>query len=57
MKMINEFNLNFYNDKEITAMDILEDYHNKIVSNLEIFDEKYKEITGQVSYHKINISE
>jgi len=50
MTIIKEYAVNFYSNKEKTAFDILEDYYNKISSNLEIFDEKYKEISDQDSY-------
>jgi len=50
MTIIKEYAVNFYSNKEKTAFDILEDYYNKILSNLEIFDEKYKEIKDQDSY-------
>lgn len=50
MTIKNDYALNLYSNKEKTAFDILEDYYNQILSNLEIFDEKYKEITDQDSY-------
>ena len=48
--IIKEYRVNFYSSEEKTAFDILEDYYNKILSNLEIFDEKYKENTDKDSY-------
>ncbi len=48
--IIKEYRVNFYSSEEKTAFDILEDYYNKILFNLEIFDEKYKENTDKDSY-------
>ena len=48
--IIKEYSVNFYSEKEQTAFNILEDYYKKILSNLEIFDEKYKENIDQDSY-------
>ena len=48
--LINEHADNFCTDGDNTAIDILDAYYNKIISNLEIFDEKYKENTDQDSY-------
>jgi hypothetical protein len=44
MTILEECEENFYRNEEKTAFEILEDYYNKILSNLEIFDEKYKEM-------------
>ena len=43
--IINEYTDNFYSNEEKTPFKILNDYHKKILSNLEIFDKKYKKVT------------
>jgi hypothetical protein len=48
--LINQHRDNFCSEETKTAFDILENYYQKILSNLEIFDEKYKENTDQDSY-------
>ncbi len=47
--IIKEYHVNFYSIEEKTAFEILENYYNKILTNLKIFDEKYKENTVQYS--------
>ena len=49
MTIIEKYTENFFSNEEKTPFIILNDYHKKILSNLEIFDEKYKQITDQDS--------